>query len=87
MYLKPLHYLAFDSAALNYLNPTLTLASFLSGLLEHAPALLALSNPTVNSYKRLNARGTTSGATWSPTAATWAGNNRTALVRIPGGAT
>ena len=66
---------------------TLTLASFLSGLLEHAPALLAISNPTVNSYKRLNARGTTSGATWSPTAATWAGNNRTALVRIPGGAT
>ena len=57
--------------------------SFLSGLLANAPALAALSNPTVNSYKRLNARGTTSGATWSPTAATWAGNNRTALVRVP----
>jgi len=59
---------------------------FLAGMLEHAPALLALTNPTVNSFKRLNARGTTSGATWSPTAATWAGNNRSALVRVPGGA-
>ena len=59
---------------------------FLNGMLEHAPALLALTNPTVNSYKRLNARGTASGATWSPTAATWAGNNRSALVRVPGGA-
>lgn len=64
-----------------------TSLSFLAGMLEHAPALLAITNPTVNSYKRLNARGTTSGATWSPTAATWAGNNRSALVRVPGGAT
>ncbi|KAH8050914.1 hypothetical protein JL721_11261 [Aureococcus anophagefferens] len=36
------------------------------------------TNPTVNSYKRLGARSTASGAT-SPNAATWAGNNRTAL--------
>jgi len=108
-------------------------------------AMAALTNPTVNSYKRLGARTTASGATWSPTAATcarhpsskrggappgpafsrqlhrgpptctctcgvslrpslrkpcchllpvchekqrrWAGNNRTALVRVPGGAT
>ena len=63
-----------------------TSLSFLAGMLEHAPALLAITNPTVNSYKRLNARGTNSGATWSPTAATWAGNNRSALVRVPGGA-
>jgi len=60
--------------------------SFLAGLLEHAPALCALTNPAVNSYKRLGARSTSSGSTWSPTAATWAGNNRTALVRVPGGA-
>ena len=57
--------------------------SFLGGLLDNAPALTALTNPTVNSYKRLGARMTTSGATWSPTAATWAGNNRTALIRVP----
>ena len=62
-----------------------TARAFLGGLLAHAPALTALTNPTVNSYKRLNARGTASGATWSPTAATWAGNNRTALVRVPDG--
>ena len=56
---------------------------FLGGIMNHAKGMCALTNPTVNSYKRLNARGTTSGATWSPTAATWAGNNRTALVRVP----
>jgi glutamine synthetase len=55
----------------------------MAGLLEHAPAMAALTNPTVNSYKRLGARMTSSGATWSPTAATWAGNNRTALIRVP----
>ena len=57
--------------------------SFMSGLLDSAPALTAITNPTVNSWKRLGARTTTSGATWSPTAATWAGNNRTALIRVP----
>ena len=57
--------------------------SFTAGLLNHAPAMTALTNPTVNSYKRLGARMTSSGATWSPTAATWAGNNRTALIRVP----
>ena len=57
---------------------------FLGGLLSNARAMAALTNPTVNSYKRLQATSTASGATWSPTqAATWAGNNRTALVRVP----
>mmetsp|Transcript_4528 Transcript_4528/g.11985 ORF Transcript_4528/g.11985 Transcript_4528/m.11985 type:complete len:468 (+) Transcript_4528:55-1458(+) len=69
-------------AAMHNLSPIAL--NFLSGLLSNAPALTALTNPTVNSYKRLNARGTTSGATWSPTAVTWAGNNRTALIRVPG---
>lgn len=63
-----------------------TALSFSAGLLEHAPALAALTNPTVNSYKRLGARTTSSGSTWSPTAATWAGNNRSTLIRVPGGA-
>ena len=52
-------------------------------VLDEASALCALTNPTVNSYKRLNASGTTSGSTWSPAAATWSGNNRSALVRVP----
>ena len=56
---------------------------FLGGVLHHAEALCALTNPCVNSYKRINAPVTTSGATWSPNAVTWAGNNRTHMVRIP----
>ena len=57
---------------------------FAGGLLAHADALCALTNPTVNSYKRINAPVTVSGATWSPNTATWGGNNRTHMIRIPG---
>lgn len=56
---------------------------FLGGVLRHAPALCAVLAPTVNSYKRLNAPPTSSGATWSPNTITWSGNNRTHMVRIP----
>ncbi len=56
---------------------------FLGGVLANAEALAALTNPTVNSYKRLNAAGTSSGATWAPNAVSWAGNNRTHMIRIP----
>jgi glutamine synthetase len=51
--------------------------------MHHAPALCALLNPTVNSYKRINAPRTASGATWSPNTITYAGDNRTHMVRIP----
>jgi glutamine synthetase len=57
---------------------------FLGGIMNHAPALAALTNPTVNSYKRINAPPTLSGATWSPSSVTWTGNNRTHMVRVPG---
>jgi glutamine synthetase type III len=56
---------------------------FLGGLIEHAPALCAITNPTVNSYRRLAAPPTTSGATWSPGGISYTGNNRTHMVRIP----
>ena len=56
---------------------------FLGGLLSHATALCAITNPTVNSYKRINAPVTSSGATWSPNTVTYGGNNRTHMVRIP----
>jgi glutamine synthetase len=56
---------------------------FLGGVLGSAEGLCALFNPTVNSYKRINAPRTTSGATWSPNAVTYGGNNRTHMVRIP----
>jgi glutamine synthetase len=58
---------------------------FIGGLIHSAPALAALTNPTVNSYKRINAPRTTSGATWSPNTVTYTGNNRTHMIRIPGG--
>ncbi|MEO0947713.1 MAG: type III glutamate--ammonia ligase, partial [Cyanobacteria bacterium J06641_5] len=56
---------------------------FIGGLLHSAEALCAFANPTVNSYKRINAPVTRSGATWSPNTATYSGNNRTHAIRIP----
>lgn len=57
---------------------------FLGGIMRHASSLAAITNPTVNSYKRINAPRTISGATWSPNSVTWTGNNRTHMVRVPG---
>jgi glutamine synthetase len=59
--------------------------NFVGGLLHHAQALCALLNPTVNSYKRINAPRTLSGATWSPNTVTYAADNRTHMIRIPSG--
>jgi glutamine synthetase type III len=56
---------------------------FIGGVLHSAEALCAFSNPAVNSYKRLNAPVTTSGATWSPNTISYSGNNRTHTIRIP----
>ncbi|MGB2108105.1 MAG: type III glutamate--ammonia ligase [Candidatus Puniceispirillum sp.] len=58
--------------------------NFLGGIMKHASALAAITNPTVNSYKRINAPRTVSGATWAPNTVTWTGNNRTHMVRVPG---
>jgi glutamine synthetase type III len=58
---------------------------FLGGIMHTAEGLSAITNPTVNSYKRLNAPTTLSGATWSPNTVTYAGNNRTHMIRIPDG--
>ena len=57
---------------------------FLGGIMKHAEGMAAITNPTVNSYKRINAPRTISGATWSPNTVTWTGNNRTHMVRVPG---
>ena len=56
---------------------------FLGGIMKHASAMAAITNPTVNSYKRINAPRTMSGATWAPNTVTWTGNNRTHMVRVP----
>ncbi|RBP86323.1 gamma-glutamylmethylamide synthetase [Rhodobacter sp. 140A] len=58
--------------------------AFLGGIMKHASALAVITNPTVNSYKRINAPRTLSGATWAPNTVTWTGNNRTHMVRVPG---
>jgi glutamine synthetase len=51
--------------------------SFIAGLLEHAPALTAIANPTINSYKRLVPHHE------APVYITWGFRNRTVLVRVP----
>ncbi|MGB0563522.1 MAG: type III glutamate--ammonia ligase, partial [Spirulinaceae cyanobacterium] len=56
---------------------------FIGGVLEAAGGLCAFANSTVNSYKRINAPATLSGATWSPNTISYSGNNRTHTIRIP----
>ncbi|MFW5937338.1 MAG: glutamine synthetase family protein, partial [Halanaeroarchaeum sp.] len=50
---------------------------FLAGVLEHAPAITAIANPTVNSYKRLVP------GYEAPVYIAWSDVNRSALVRKP----
>jgi len=54
-----------------------TALHFISGLLEHAASMTAVTNPLVNSYKRL-----TPGFE-APTNIAWSASNRSAMVRIP----
>ena len=61
-----------------------TAYNFIGGVMDAAQELCSITNPTVNSYKRINAPATLSGATWSPNSVTYAGNNRTHMIRIPG---
>jgi glutamine synthetase len=54
-----------------------TAKQFVAGLLEHAPAITAIANPSVNSYKRLVPHHE------APVYITWGEMNRTVLVRVP----
>ena len=56
---------------------------FTGGVLKHARALIAVTNPLVNSYKRLVRRKPRSGSTWAPVYVTYGANNRTQMIRIP----
>jgi len=61
---------------------------FLGGVLKHARALVAVTSPTVNCYKRLQlGRGlysSRSGFTWTPAFASYGDNNRTQMIRSAG---
>ncbi|MEC6987841.1 MAG: glutamine synthetase family protein [Actinomycetota bacterium] len=51
--------------------------SFMAGLLQHAAEITAITNPTVNSYKRLVP------GFEAPVHLSWARNNRSGLIRVP----
>jgi glutamine synthetase len=53
------------------------LRRFVAGVLEHAPALMAFLNPTINAYRRILPDSL------APTHVNWGLNNRTTFVRIP----
>jgi len=56
---------------------------FLGGLKAHAKAYIAVTAPTVNSYKRLAVGAPTSGSTWAPAFVSYGYNNRSQMLRIP----
>jgi glutamine synthetase len=58
-------------------NLSPTARSFLAGILDHAPAITAVCNPTVNSYKRLVP------GYEAPVYVAWSDVNRSALIRKP----
>ncbi len=61
---------------------------FIGGIFDHAPALCAITSPTVNCYKRLQVGagllGARSGFTWTPAFISYGDNNRTQMIRTAG---
>ncbi len=79
-----LHFSAIDGNGRNVFNDprapyglSAVAQSAIAGILIHAPALAALNNPTVNSYKRFGPD------TLAPWLIDWGLDNRSAMVRIP----
>jgi len=74
---------AADAAGMQQLGLSVQAFHFLGGIIAKAASIAALTNPTVNSYKRLAPGTTDSGATWAPNRVSFSGNNRTHMVRVP----
>ncbi|URD52162.1 glutamine synthetase family protein [Chroococcidiopsis sp. CCNUC1] len=51
--------------------------AFIAGILEHLPALMALTTPSINSYRRIRPHS------WSGAFRTWGYDNREAAIRVP----
>ena len=77
-----LHFSVTDTAGTNKMhdgkgNLSATAKSLIAGLTANANALTALTNPTVNSFKRLGPD------TLAPFRANWGYDNRSCMIRIP----
>lgn len=69
----------FSAETSKYFGLSSIALNFIAGQLEHARALVALTNPSVNSYKRFHqVKGTE-----APCYIFWSQYNRTALIRVP----
>ncbi len=56
---------------------------FIGGILKHARALTAITNPLVNSYKRLTPRLVDGSVSWAPIKIAYGPNNRSCMIRMP----
>jgi glutamine synthetase len=56
---------------------------FIGGILRHARALTAITNPLVNSYKRLTPRLVDGSVSWAPIKIAYGPNNRSCMIRMP----
>jgi glutamine synthetase len=77
-----LHFSVVDSAGRNLMATgegelSDTANHLIAGILENAPALVALTNPTINAYKRLGPD------TLAPYRANWGLDNRSTMLRVP----
>lgn len=64
-----------DAAGVGGLSQTAH--AFIAGILQHLPALMALTTPSPNSYRRIRPHG------WSGAFRAWGVDNREATIRLP----
>ncbi len=57
--------------------------SFTAGVLQHGRSMTAITNPTVNSYKRLVSSLNGGGVSWAPIWVSTGDNNRSCVDALP----